>query len=186
MNVILCDDVDNLGEMGQTVKVADGYARNFLIPRRLAVQADTASAKQIQHELAIIKRREEKRRAEQAKFAKELEKLTVEIQVRAGEGDKIFGSVTAGHIAEKLAELGHEVSRKAIVLDEPIKSLGIFKVAIKFPGGIEAQIKVWVTGIEEPKKAGEEPAEAEAAGAEAPAEAPPAADAPVEATENAE
>lgn len=161
MKVILCDDVDNLGEMGQTVKVADGFARNYLIPRKLAVQADSASAKQIEHELAIIKRREEKRRAEQSKFARELEKLTVEIQVRAGEGDKIFGSVTAGHIAEKLAEMGHEVNRKTIVLEEPIKSLGIFKVAVKFPGGIEAQLKVWVTGIEEPKKAEEVAEEAE-------------------------
>jgi large subunit ribosomal protein L9 len=166
MNVILCDDVENLGEMGQTVKVADGYARNFLIPRRLAVKADSASAKQIEHEMAIIKRREEKRRAEQSKIAKELEKLTVEIKVRAGEGDKIFGSVTAGHIAEKLAEMGQEINRKNIVLTEPIKSLGIFKVAVKFPGGIEAQIKVWVTGIEEAKKSEAEIAELAAAEAE--------------------
>lgn len=166
MNVILCDDVENLGEMGQTVKVADGYARNFLIPRRLAVKADSASAKQIEHEMAIIKRREEKRRAEQAKIAKELEKLTVEIKVRAGEGDKIFGSVTAGHIAEKLAEMGQEVNRKNLVLAEPIKSLGIFKVALKFPGGIEAEIKVWVTGIEEAKKSDAEIAELAAAEAE--------------------
>ncbi|MBL7644846.1 MAG: 50S ribosomal protein L9 [Candidatus Hydrogenedentes bacterium] len=166
MNVILCDDVENLGEMGQTVKVADGYARNFLIPRRLAVKADSASAKQIEHEMAIIKRREEKRRAEQAKIAKELEKLTVEIKVRAGEGDKIFGSVTAGHIAEKLAEMGQEINRKNLVLAEPIKSLGIFKVTVKFPGGIEAQIKVWVTGIEEAKKSDAEIAELAAAEAE--------------------
>lgn len=166
MNVILCDDIENLGEMGQTVKVADGYARNFLIPRRLAVKADSASAKQIEHEMAIIKRREEKRRAEQAKIAKELEKLTVEIKVRAGEGDKIFGSVTAGHIAEKLAEMGQEINRKNLVLAEPIKSLGIFKVAVKFPGGIEAQIKVWVTGIEEAKKSDAEIAELAAAEAE--------------------
>lgn len=166
MNVILCDDVENLGEMGQTVKVADGYARNFLIPRRLAVKADSARAKQIEHEMAIIKRREEKRRAEQSKVAKELEKLTVEIKVRAGEGDKIFGSVTAGHIAEKLAEMGQEVNRKNLVLAEPIKSLGIFKVALKFPGGIEAEIKVWVTGIEEAKKSDAELAELAAAEAE--------------------
>lgn len=166
MNVILCDDVENLGEMGQTVKVADGYARNFLIPRRLAVKADSASAKQIEHEMSIIKRREEKRRAEQTKIAKELEKITVEIKVRAGEGDKIFGSVTAGHIAEKLAEIGQEINRKNLVLAEPIKSLGIFKVAVKFPGGIEAQIKVWVTGIEEAKKSDAEIAELAAAEAE--------------------
>ncbi|MCF6285090.1 MAG: 50S ribosomal protein L9, partial [Candidatus Hydrogenedentes bacterium] len=153
MNIILCDDVENLGEMGETVKGADGYARNFLIPRRLAVQADSASAKKIEHELAIIKRREEKRRAEQSKVAKKLEKVTVEIQVRAGEGDKIFGSVTTGHIAEKLAEMGHDINRKNIQLAEPIKMLGIFQVAVKFPGNIEAQVKVWVTGIEDPKKA---------------------------------
>lgn len=166
MNVILCDDVENLGEMGQTVKVADGYARNFLIPRRLAVKADSASAKQIEHEMSIIKRREEKRRAEQTKIAKELEKITVEIKVRAGEGDKIFGSVTAGHIAEKLAEMGQDINRKNLVLAEPIKSLGIFKVAVKFPGGIEAEIKVWVTGIEEAKKSEAEVAELAAAEAE--------------------
>lgn len=171
MKIILCDDVDNLGEMGETVTVADGYARNFLIPRRLAVRADSASAKQIEHELAIIKRREEKRRAEQAKVAKKLEKLTVEIQVRAGEGDKIFGSVTSGHIAEKLAELGHEISRKSIQLPEPIKTLGIFKVAVKFPGSIEAQIKVWVTGIEDPNKKAAEAAEAAEAEADAATEA---------------
>jgi len=164
MKIILCDDVDNLGEMGETVTVADGYARNFLIPRRLAVRADSASAKQIEHEMAIIKRREEKRRAEQAKIAKEIEKVTVEIQVRAGEGDKIFGSVTAGHIAEKLAELGHEINRKAIQLPEPIKTLGIFKVAVRFPGGIEAGVKVWVTGLDDGTKTPE--------GAPAPAEAP--------------
>lgn len=178
MKIILCDDVDNLGEMGETVTVADGYARNFLIPRRLAVRADSASAKQIEHELAIIKRREEKRRAEQAKVAKKLEKLTVEIQVRAGEGDKIFGSVTSGHIAEKLAEMGHEINRKSIQLAEPIKTLGIFKVAVKFPGSIEAQVKVWVTGIEDPNK---KAAEAEDAEAAPEAEEAPAAEAAAEA-----
>ncbi len=178
MKIILCDDVDNLGEMGETVTVADGYARNFLIPRRLAVRADSASAKQIEHELAIIKRREEKRRAEQAKVAKKLEKLTVEIQVRAGEGDKIFGSVTTGHIAEKLAEMGHEINRKSIQLAEPIKTLGIFKVTVKFPGSIEAQLKVWVTGIEDPNK---KAAEAEAAEAAPESEEAPAAEVAAEA-----
>jgi len=149
MKVILSDDIDNLGEMGQTVKVADGYARNFLIPRNLAVAADSASAKQIEHEMRIIKRREEKRRAEARALAKQLERITVEVQVRAGEGDKIFGSVTTGHIAEKLAEQGFEVSRKVIHLAEPIKTLGIFNVPVKMPGGIEAEIKVWVSRIED-------------------------------------
>jgi len=149
MKVILCEDVENLGEMGATVKVADGYARNYLIPHKLAVGADSASAKQIEHEMAIIRRREEKRRAELMKVAKEIEGVTVEIKVRAGEADKIFGSVTSSHIAEKLAEAGHPIDRKNIALAEPIKALGIFAVPVKLPGGIQAEVKVWVSGIVE-------------------------------------
>ena len=149
MQVILCEDVDNLGEMGATVKVADGYARNFLLPRRLAVQADSASAKQIEHELKIIRRRDEKRRAVLTDAAKTIEGITIEIKVRAGEGDKIFGSVTSGHIAEKLQELGHEIDRKRVLLAEPIKSLGIFAVAVRLASGIEPELKVWVTGLED-------------------------------------
>jgi len=147
MNVILCEDVDNLGVMGETVKVKPGFARNFLIPRRLAVASDSASAKQIEHELKIIKKRDEKRRVALAAVAKQLEGITLEIKVRAGEGDKIFGSVTSGHIAEKLAEHGHTVDRKNVQLAEPIKSLGIFAVPVRLASGIEAQVKVWVSGL---------------------------------------
>jgi len=155
MQVILCDDVENLGAMGDTVKVADGYARNYLIPNRLAVQSDSASAKQIEHEMKIIRRRDEKRRAQLSEVAKHLESLTVEVKVRAGENEKIFGSVTSAHIAEKLAELGHVVDRKNIQLSEPIKSLGIFVVPVKLASGLEAQLKVWVTSLnEEPESAG--------------------------------
>jgi len=130
--------------MGQTVKVAAGYARNFLLPRKLAVQADSGNAKQIEHELKIIKKREEKWRAGQLDFAKKLEGLTVDIKMRSGEGDKLFGSVTNVMIAEKLAELGHEVNRKNIELGEPIKTLGIYSVKLKLASGIHAEIKVWV------------------------------------------
>lgn len=149
MNVILREDVDNLGAMGETVKVKPGYARNFLIPRNFAVAADSASAKQIEHELKIIKKRDERRRVELQQVAKQLEGLTVELKVRAGEGDKIFGSVTSGHIAEKLAEHGHTVDRKNVLLAEPIKSLGIFGVPVRLTSGIEAQIKVWVSNLVE-------------------------------------
>ncbi len=167
MNVILCEDVENVGEMGNTVKVADGYARNFLIPRKLAVRADSASAKQIEHEMRIIKKREEKKRAEQAQLAKKLEGVTIEFKVRAGEGDKIFGSVTSAHIAEKLSELGHEISKKSIQLAEPIKALGVFSAPVKMPGGIEAKLKIWVTKIEEEVKAGAPEAAAAADAADA-------------------
>ena len=149
MKVILSQDVANLGKMGATVNVAEGYARNFLLPRNLAVRADSGSAKQIDHEIRVIRRREEKQRAVLTTLAKSLEGVTVEIKARAGEEDKIFGSVTAAHIAEKLAEIGHQIDRKAIMLDEPIKALGIFGVPVRLANGIEATIKVWVTAIEE-------------------------------------
>ncbi|MCX5772362.1 MAG: 50S ribosomal protein L9 [Candidatus Hydrogenedentes bacterium] len=149
MKVILCEDVPNLGKMGASVKVADGYARNYLLPRKLAVNADSASAKQIEHEMQIIRRREEKLRTAMTEFAKKLESLTVEIKARAGEEDKLFGSVTNAMIAEKLAELGVEIERKQIALDEPIRALGIFTVPVRLGHGIEAGLKVWVTAIVE-------------------------------------
>ena len=149
MKVILSEDVVNLGKIGATVNVADGYARNFLLPRKLAVRADSGSARQIEHETRVIRRREEKQRAVLAALAKTLEGVTVEIKARAGEEDKIFGSITTAHIADKLAELGHQIDRKTIVLEEPIKSLGIFGVPVRLASGIEATIKVWVTAIEE-------------------------------------
>ncbi len=151
MNVILCEDVDNLGDMGDTVKVAPGYARNFLFPRRLAVAADSASAKQIEHELRIIRRKDEKRRQELNGVAGNLSKVTVSIKMRAGENEKLFGSVTTQHIAEKLVEMGHSVDKRQIKLAEPIKALGIYTVAVRLASGIEPEIKVWVSAIEEPK-----------------------------------
>ncbi len=149
MKVILCEDVPNLGKMGASVKVADGYARNYLLPRKLAVNAESASAKQIEHEMQIIRRREEKLVAAMTEFARKLEGVTVEIKARAGEEDKLFGSVTNAMIAEKLAEMGVEIDRKQIVLDEPIRSLGIFTVPARLGHGIEASLKVWVTPIVE-------------------------------------
>ena len=111
--------------------------------------AESGSAKQIQHETRIIKRREEKLRTELSAKAKKLEAVTVEIKARAGEEDKIFGSVTATQIAEGLLAQGHEVDRRNIVIEEPIRALGIFPVTVKLTRGIEAQVKVWVTKQEE-------------------------------------
>lgn len=149
MKVILSQDVPNLGKLGATVSVAEGYARNYLLPRKLAVNVDSGSAKQIEHEMRIIRRKEEKQRAEMTELAKKLGGVTVEIKARAGEEEKIFGSVTTPQIAEKLAELGYAIDKKSIVLEEPIKSLGIFTVPVKLSGGIEASVKVWVTPIQE-------------------------------------
>lgn len=149
MNVILCENVDNLGVMGQKVRVADGYARNYLIPRKLAVQADSATAKQIAHELHLIKRREEKRRSALTVVADKMRDQTLEFKVRAGEEDKIFGSVTAAMIADQLNEKGFEVHRKQVLLEDHIKALGIYSVPVRLFPGIESSVKVWVTGLQE-------------------------------------
>ena len=144
MKVILSERVANLGDMGQTVKVADGYARNYLIPRKLAVDADSASAHQIEHEMRMIRKRMERARAKHEEEAKAMGNLTLEFKARAGEGDKLFGSVTTAQIAERLIEAGFDVDRKSIMLAEPIKSLGIFIVPVKLGQGVEASVKVWV------------------------------------------
>jgi len=142
--------------------VADGYARNFLLPRKLAVSADSASATQIEHDMGIIKVREEKKRANLREYAKQLDKVTVEIKARAGEEDKLFGSVTAAQIADGLKELGHTIDRKNLQLADPIKTLGIFTVPVKLGLGVTAEIKVWVTNAQ-PAPEPEETAEAEPA-----------------------
>jgi large subunit ribosomal protein L9 len=177
VKVILREHVANLGEMGAMVNVADGYARNYLIPRRLAVQSDSASAQQVDHELRIIGKREEEVRAKLQDVAKQLEALTVEITARAGEGDKLFGSVTNGQISEKLHELGHEVDRRTIVIEEPIRTLGIHEVPVKLGSGVEASVKVWVSkdepegqSLEEAAVAAVEAIEAEEAAVAAAAE----------------
>ena len=149
MKVILCQDVPNVGKMGVEVNVADGFARNYLLPRKLAVRSDSATAKQIDHETRIIRRREGKQRAVLADLGRKLDEVTVEIRARAGDEERIFGSVTSGQIAEKLGEMGHPLDRKDIVLEEPIRSLGIFAVPVRLASGIEATVKVWVTPAEE-------------------------------------
>ena len=171
MKVILSENVPHLGDMGATVSVSDGYARNYLFPRNMAVPADSGSAKAMEHQRRIIARREEKVRAELNQAAKSLEGLTVELKARAGENEKIFGSVTTAMIAQKLLEMGHQFDRKQIELDEPIKSLGIYSVPIRLMQGITADIKVWVTA-----EAPETPAEAETAEEAPAAEAPEAAE----------
>ncbi len=148
MNVILCEDVDNLGFMGEQVKVAAGYARNYLLPRKLAVVADSASAAQIEHEMRIIKKREEKRRVELTEVSKGLAELNVEFTTKASAEGRLFGAITTLHIAKKLAELDYDVNRKKIKLSEPIKSLGDHAVTLQLGAGVEATINVVVIAEE--------------------------------------
>lgn len=156
MKVILCEDVEHLGEMGETVSVASGYARNFLIPRKLAVSSQSASAKQIEHEMRIIKKREEKIRKEQGEYKKTLDGVKLEFVAKASEEGRLFGSVTNMHIAERLEALGHTVDRRRVVLAEPLKSLGEHQAKVRLAKGIEAIIKISIIKEDEPEPAPEE------------------------------
>ncbi|MDZ4859877.1 MAG: 50S ribosomal protein L9 [Candidatus Hydrogenedentes bacterium] len=178
MKVILCENVPNLGEMGTTVKVAPGYARNFLLPRKLAVPAESGSAKQIEHELRNIKRREEKVRVQLADEAKKLQSLTIEIKAKGGGEDRIFGSVTTVQIAEALKPLGYAVDKRSIHVDEPIRTLGTHVVSVKLMKGIEAKVNVVVVKDQE-----DIPVVSEAPAAGAPAKDAPAEEASAEVEE---
>ncbi|MCH7959076.1 MAG: 50S ribosomal protein L9 [Candidatus Hydrogenedentes bacterium] len=145
MKVILCEDVDNLGPMGDIVNVARGYARNYLLPRRLAVVADSASAKQIEHEMRIIKKRENQQREVYQGRIKGFEGISVEMTAKAGTEGKLYGSITSLHIAAKLIEMGHDIDRRKLVLDEPIRSLGEHTVRLRLMKDVEADIRIVVT-----------------------------------------
>ena len=144
MEIILLENVDGLGTRGHRVRVADGYARNFLIPRGLAVNAAGAGEAIFKEAIRTRDRRELKeRRAAEALLAS-LAGVEVHIHAQAGEEGKLFGSVTANEIALALAEKGHAIERKAIQLEEPIKQTGVYAVAVRLAPGVAGEVKVWV------------------------------------------
>lgn len=144
MQVILTQTIDKLGAQGQMVDVAKGYARNYLIPRGLAVAADTRNIRQLDHQKKVIEDRKKREMKEVDVLAQKLEEISCNIPVRVGEEDKIFGSVTTGDIADCLKEQGIEIDRRKIHLDEPIKALGIYTVHVKVSPERTANLKVWV------------------------------------------
>jgi large subunit ribosomal protein L9 len=156
VKVILRENVINLGDMGTVVNVSPGYARNFLFPRNLAIDAGSGNAKQLEHTMREIRKHEEKHRAILREVAKKVEGLVVEVTARAGVEDKLFGSVTSVQIAEKLREMGQEIDRRMIVIHDPIKTLGTHKVTVKLGNGVDAALKVSVKKIEEEAPAVEE------------------------------
>src|SRR5690242_6052511 len=127
MDVILREDVEKLGSRGEVVKVASGYARNFLLPKRLAVEATDSNKKIVEQERQGHLRREAKLVADAGDLAKMMSDVSVTISQKAGENDQLFGSVTSKDIAEALEKQGYTIDRRKIVLDEPIKTLGEFK-----------------------------------------------------------
>ena len=144
MKVILKDTVASLGKLGDTVKVSDGYARNFLIPKGLAVEANDKTAKVFEEQKKHVFKQAERIRKSAETTAAELQGITVTISRRVGEQHKLFGSVSTKDIESALQALGMVVDRKTILLDEAIKAVGEFPVKIKLPAGITAEIKVCV------------------------------------------
>lgn len=148
MKVILKENVESLGKTGDTLKVADGYARNFLIPRGLAIEAISKNIKALDHEKRLIAQKAEGERKKAESLLEKFANVTCTISRRIGEQNKLFGSVTTKDIEKELREQGFEVDRKNIILEEPIKSLGEFPVKIKLYPEVAAEIKVSVIGEE--------------------------------------
>ena len=144
MEIILLEDVKGVGKRGQRIKVADGYARNFMIPNRLAVASTDAGAAIFSEAEKQRSRRDQKTRREAEESAKRFANVSVHIPVEVGEEDKLFGSVTSADITEALKEQGIEVDKRKILLEEPLKQLGVYTVPVKLFQDIEGKIKVWV------------------------------------------
>ena len=147
MKVILTADVTSIGKSGEMKNVADGYARNFLIPQNLAVPASGGAFRAWQHDIAS---REEKRRREREEaeiYAQRISSTTLTMGVKVGEGGKLYGSITAKDIADALARRGINVDRHKVDLEEPLRSLGTYKVAVKVLAGMTPEVTI----IVEPK-----------------------------------
>ena len=148
MKVILNQTLDSLGKAGDLVKVADGYARNYLIPNGLALEADNRNIKAFDHEKKRILLQAEKDMKKAEETADRLKEITCTFARRSGDQEKIFGSVGAKDVHEALLAQGFEIDKKNIVLDEPIKALGEFSVLVKLGAGKSAEIKVAVVSEE--------------------------------------
>jgi large subunit ribosomal protein L9 len=148
MEIILKENVDGLGNIGDLLKVKPGYARNYLVPRGLAVEANKKNIKEFEHHKRQMEYRAQRLVQGSEEIKGRIEKVTCVFAHRAGEEGKLFGSVTAAEIAEKLAEAGIEIDRKKIQLDEPIKTLGDHQVPLRLPAGVNATIKVQVVAAE--------------------------------------
>jgi large subunit ribosomal protein L9 len=144
MEVILREEVENLGRRGDLVKVAAGYARNFLLPKRLAVAATESNKKIVEQEKQAHLRRDAKEITEAQDLAKMMSSASVTIAQKAGENDHLFGSVTSGDIAAALEKQGYNIDRKKVHLDEPIKQLGDYKVSVRLHREVSIEIPVHV------------------------------------------
>jgi large subunit ribosomal protein L9 len=144
MKVILRKAQDKLGQVGAVVDVKDGYARNYLIPKGIAFAASNGSIRALEEEKKQATRRLSKEQKASEKLAAELEKVSITLQMKVGEDEKLFGAVTSQMVADALKEKGFEIDKRILDLEEPIKALGIYNVGVKLTQGVTGTVKVWV------------------------------------------
>lgn len=150
MKIILLDNVEKLGRKGDVLEVAAGFARNYLIPRKLAMEVTPSNLKMVEIQQKALKKKLEKERLTYQELIKKLNEVSLTFKRRSSEKDVIFGSVSAADIHEELTRLGFEIDKKKIMLDEPIKRLGTFTVTIKVYHEDKAEIKIMVVKEEVP------------------------------------
>lgn len=144
MKLLLREDVENLGKIGEIVDVAGGYGRNYLLPRGLAVKASMKNVKEQEHQKKLIQARMDRQKKDAEELAGSLDSVSCTITRKTGEEEKLYGSVTSRDIEEALREEGVSIDRKRILLDEPIKKLGVYTVPVKLHTDVTGNIKVWV------------------------------------------
>jgi large subunit ribosomal protein L9 len=144
MQIILQEDVEKLGSRGQVVDVAEGYARNYLLPRKLALEASAGNMKRLEKMRAVFAKKEAVERADAQRLAELLAGVSLEFTRRAGESDQLFGSVTGADISEALAAQGYTVDKRKVALAEPIKTVGEFEVPLKLHREVSANVKLVV------------------------------------------
>ncbi len=144
VELILLEDVKDLGRIGDQVKVAEGYARNYLMPRKLAAPVSTGNLRRLEARKLALQKEHEERIAVARAMAEKIASTSVTITAEAGEEDKLYGSVTTTQIADAMVAQGVEIDRHAVVLDEPIRQLGVYEVDVHLHSEVQAKVKVWV------------------------------------------
>ena len=147
MKILLTDDVIGLGDIGETVTVRPGYARNFLIPNGLAIEAGADNARVVAHKMKQIESKKRKLKTEAEAKSNHLREVKIELALRVGSGGKVFGSIQARDIAEKLTELGHPTDRRRVILDEPIRKVGTHTAHIRLHADVETPLTIIVTQL---------------------------------------
>jgi large subunit ribosomal protein L9 len=148
MQIILTQDVENLGKAGELVSVRPGYGRNYLVPRGYAVSATVTNKNRLEHERALIERRVAKERANANEIAGRINGMTLQFERMVGEDEKLFGSVTSRDIADQLKKANVEIDHRWIQMDAAVKALGKYEVPVRLAAGVIATLKFWVVGKE--------------------------------------